>query len=187
MNGQLTAVSTLGEGTSFTLTLPRAADISEEDAGAGEGPSLLAPSRDVAAVRTSILHIEDNPANIEVVARFLKTRPGIRLQSVTTGNAGLAVAARDLPDLILLDLHLPGMQGEEVLRRLKDNPATAGIPVAVLSAEAAPSVIRLLRARGAIGYLTKPLDLSELGRMVDSVATGHGDDASPAPRTAPAP
>ena len=125
-----------------------------------------------------ILYIEDNPANIEVVTRFIKTRPGMRLQSVTSGQAGLEAAAREIPDLILLDLHLPGLHGDEVLRRLRAKPATAGIPVAILSAEAAPAVIRHMRASGVIAYLTKPLDLAELGRLLHSVAAGH--DTRPA-------
>ncbi len=136
---------------------------------------------------TRILYIEDNPANIEVVSRFVKTRPGVRLQSVTTGEAGLAAAARDIPDLILLDLHLPGLHGDAVLSRLRDEPATAGIPVAVLSAEAGPTVIRQMRARGVVAYLTKPLDLAELGRLLDSVAAEGRNQVGPASPTEPGP
>jgi CheY-like chemotaxis protein len=142
---------------------------------------------DSAGESIRVLYIEDNPANIEVVARFLKTRPGMRLESVTSGQAGLEVATREIPDLILLDLHLPGLQGDEVLRRLRDKSATAGIPVAVLSAEAAPAVIHHLRASGVIAYLTKPLDLAELGRLLDSVAAGHDRRPRPASLTAPVP
>ena len=119
-----------------------------------------------------------------MVSRFLKTRPGIRLQSVTSGQAGLAVAAREAPDLILLDLHLPGLHGQEVLRRLRDKPATAGIPVAILSAEASPAIIRHMRANGVIAYLTKPLDLAELGQFIDSFAAERDLEADPASRTA---
>ena len=111
----------------------------------------------------------------------------MRLQSVTSGQAGLESATREIPDLILLDLHLPGLHGDEVLRRLRDNPATTGIPVAILSAEASPAIIRHMRARGVIAYLTKPLDLTELGRLLDSVAAGHDRQAGPASRTAPTP
>jgi CheY-like chemotaxis protein len=117
----------------------------------------------------------------------MRTRPGVRLQSVTSGQAGLALAAQEIPDLILLDLHLPGLHGHEVLRRLKEEPATAGIPVAILSAEAAPAIIRHMRAAGVIAYLTKPLDLTELGQLIDSFAAQHEHEAGPAPRTAPAP
>ena len=81
-----------------------------------------------------------------------------------TGEAGLEAALRDRPDLILLDLHLPGMHGEEVLRRLRAEPATADIPVAILSAEASPASSAACRPAGVVAYLTKPLDLAELGR-----------------------
>jgi two-component system cell cycle response regulator DivK len=110
-------------------------------------------------------------ANIEVVTRFLKTRPAMRLRSVTSGQAGLDAAAGEIPDLILLDPHLPGLHGDEVLRRLRDKSA----------------VIRHLRSSGVIAYLTKPLDLTELGRLLDSVATGHAHGADAAPRTVLAP
>jgi signal transduction histidine kinase/ActR/RegA family two-component response regulator len=190
MHGHLTAASVPGEGTTFTLTLPRTQDMIEAPAGDTDDAGIPAPRAapdDFAGARTRILYIEDNPANIEVVARFLTTRPGMRLRSVTSGQAGLEAAAQEIPDLILLDLHLPGLHGDEVLRRLRDNPATAGIPVAILSAEAAPGVIRHMRASGVIAYLTKPLDLAELGQLLDTFAAGHDHQAGPASKTAPAP
>ena len=80
----------------------------------------------------------------------------------------------------------PGLHGDEVLRRLRDTPATAGIPVAVLSAEAAPSVIRHMRASGVIAYLTKPLDLAEFGQLLDSCTAEHERHAAPPTVTPPA-
>ena len=188
MRGQLTVASVPGEGTTFTITLPRAPDMAQAPAGAIEGVPVprVAPD-DFAGESIHVLYIEDNPANIEVVTRFLKTRPGVRLQSVISGQAGLESLTREIPDLVLLDLHLPGLHGDEVLRRLRADPATAGIPVAILSAEASPAVIRHMRTMGVIAYLTKPLDLAELGRLVDSVEAGHDHPAHPAPRTAPTP
>ena len=188
MEGHLTAASIPGEGTTFTVTLPRAADMvpAADDARASV-PVPRTGTEDPAGTDLSVLYIEDNPANIEVVSRFMRTRPGVRLESVTSGQAGLALAAQDIPDLILLDLHLPGLHGHEVLRRLKAEPATAGIPVAILSAEAAPAIIRHMRASGVIAYLTKPLDLTELGQLIDSFAAELEHEAGPAPRTAPAP
>jgi signal transduction histidine kinase/ActR/RegA family two-component response regulator len=187
MNGHLTATSIPGEGTTFTVTLPRSPDMVPASAGDTIPILLQAVTYGPAATETRILYIEDNPANIEVVARFLKTRPGIRLQSVTSGQAGLDLATREPPDLILLDLHLPGMHGHEVLRRLRDNPATARIAVAILSAEAAPSVIHQMRAMGVIAYLTKPLDLTELGQLVDSFVGEHHHPAVSDSRPTPSP
>jgi signal transduction histidine kinase/ActR/RegA family two-component response regulator len=189
MGGHLTVTSAPGEGTTFTVTMPRAPDMvpAPRDHGTASIP-LPAPDGDgPAGTATRVLYIEDNPANIEVVSRFLRTKPGIRLQSATSGQAGLELAAREIPDLILLDLHLPGLHGDEVLRRLRANPVTAGIPVAILSAEASPVIIRQMRARGVIAYLTKPLELTELGQLLDSFAAGHDHEPDPVPRTVPAP
>ena len=183
MHGHLVAASVPGEGTTFTLTLPRSPDMDRALADDRAIPVPRSAPDDSAAQSIRVLYIEDNPANIEVVTRFMKTRPGMRLQSVTSGQVGLEVATREVPDLILLDLHLPGLHGDEVLKRLRDKPATAGIPVAILSAEAAHAVIRRMRASGVIAYLTKPLDLNELGRLLDSVAAGHDHLAGPATRT----
>jgi CheY-like chemotaxis protein len=84
------------------------------------------------------------------------------------GKLGIDLARRHLPDLILLDLHLPDLHGREVLRQLKRDPATAAIPVVVLSADATVAQIRRLREDGAIEYLTKPIDLDLL---FDTVAS----------------
>jgi CheY-like chemotaxis protein len=118
----------------------------------------------------SILYVEDNPANVEVVSRFLQSRPNARLMSEASGRAGIERAARDLPDLILLDLHLPDLHGGQILSELKAEPATAAIPVVVLSADASRGVIRRLLAGGAHSYLTKPIDLAELGELLDTFA-----------------
>jgi len=130
---------------------------------------------------TRILYIEDNPANVEVVARFLRSRLNLRLVSARSGRCGLELATRETPHLILLDLDLPDLPGGEVLDQLKAMPVTAGIPVAVVSAEAAPRVIRGMRGKGVIAYLTKPLDLSELAMVVDSFLAGSEHGASAAP------
>jgi signal transduction histidine kinase/ActR/RegA family two-component response regulator len=186
MSGRLSASSTPGEGSAFTISLPRAPDVThvaphetEPAAPAGLDVPAGAPIR--------ILYIEDNPANIEVVARFLKRRPHVRLQSVATGRAGIDRAIQSVPDLILLDLHLSDLHGEKVLQALKAEPATAAIPVVVLSADATPGVIRRLRTDGAAAYLTKPVDLAELGALLDSCASpARADAADLLPRTTPA-
>jgi signal transduction histidine kinase/ActR/RegA family two-component response regulator len=187
MHGSLTAASIPGEGTTFTITLPRSPDLAQAPADGVRVPAPRIAPDDSAGESMRVLYIEDNPANIEVVTRFLKTRPSMRLQSVISGQAGLESATRDIPDLILLDLHMPGLNGDGVLRRLRANPATAGIPVAILSAEASPAIIRNMRARGVIAYLTKPLDLTELGQLLDSVEAEHDRRADPAALTAPIP
>jgi signal transduction histidine kinase/ActR/RegA family two-component response regulator len=186
MGGRLSASSVLGEGSAFTVTLPRAqgvVDVSPSRAAPASPARPPAP----AGTTVSILYIEDNPANIEVVSRFLKSRQNILLQSVSSGRAGIECAVRDVPDLILLDLHLHDLHGNQVLKELRAEPVTAAIPVVVLSADATPGVIRRLLADGALAYLTKPLDLAEFGEFLDSFATPAQDDqACTAMRRSPA-
>jgi signal transduction histidine kinase/ActR/RegA family two-component response regulator len=176
MAGQLTAASVHGEGSAFTVTLPRAVTPWGQERIDVPRPAPIPPA-DLSAASMRILYIEDNPANIEVVARFLKPVTNVVLHTAVTGEAGLEAAITEPPDLILLDMHLPGISGEEVLNRLRAEPATADIPVAVLSAEAAPGVIRRMGASGVVAYLTKPLELAELGRLIRSSMTGERSDA----------
>jgi len=184
MGGRLNASSVPGEGSAFTISLPRAPDMSHV-AARKVAPAIPAEMHGHAGDAVDILYIEDNPANIEVVSRFLKSRPDARLQSVSSGRAGIERAIRGVTDIILLDLHLADLHGEQVLKELRAEPVTAAIPVVVLSADASPGVIRRLLADGALAYLTKPLDLAEIGRLLDSFsASGPDHEARTAmPRT----
>jgi signal transduction histidine kinase/ActR/RegA family two-component response regulator len=178
MGGRLTASSVLGEGSAFTLTLPRAQAVTDVLPPRAASASPARPPAPAGAT-VSILYIEDNPANIEVVSRFLKSRHNTLLQAVTSGRDGIECAVRDVPDLILLDLHLKDLHGEQVLKELRAEPVTAAIPVVVLSADATPGVIRRLLVGGARAYLTKPIDLTEFGQMLDSFAIPAHDHQAP--------
>ena len=115
----------------------------------------------------TLLYIEDNLANLRLIERALDHRPGLILLSAMQGSLGLDLARQHQPDLILLDLHLPDMSGEEVLRHLQSDPKTRGIPVIVISADATPGQIRNLLVTGARAYLTKPIDVSRFFEAVD--------------------
>ena len=184
MDGQLTVSSVPGQGSVFTLSLPRAIDSVPVP---GLAPAAIAAQPHTLAASISVLYVEDNPANIEVVTRFLRSKPNTRLRTEISGRAGIERAIRDMPDIILLDLHLPDMHGEEVLNELKAEPATAAIPVVVLSADASPGVIRRLLASGALTYLTKPIELAELGKLLDTFAVTQAQDrqAQPGGRIVP--
>jgi signal transduction histidine kinase/CheY-like chemotaxis protein len=196
MGGRLDASSVAGEGSAFTVTLPRAPDVAPVATHRTPLGSPAPPQRETgitigAGTIINVLYIEDNPANVVVVSRFLRGRPGIRLTTATSGRAGLECAIRDVPDLLLLDLHLSDIHGEQVLKELRAEPVTARIPVVVLSAEAAPRVIRRLLAGGALAYLTKPLNLTELGDLLDSFtasasASAQDHQARPVARSVPA-
>ena len=186
MKGHLTAASVLGQGAAFTVSLPRAPDLIHVPAPSPAPASPAAGPHVPPGAALSVLYIEDNPANVEVIARFLRSRPKIRLLSATSGRAGLECAVRDVPDIILLDLHLPDLQGDEVLNELKAEVATAAIPVIVLSADASRGVIHRLLAGGAFAYLTKPIELAELGELLDTCAAARAQQPQPATRIAPA-
>ena len=189
MHGQLTASSALGQGSAFTISLPRAPDLVHVPApGLAPASRAARPLAPAQGASLSILYIEDNPANVEVVTRFLRGRPNTTLRSETSGRAGIEAAVHDMPDLILLDLHLPDLHGDQVLSELKAEPATAATPVVVLSADASHGVIHRLLANGALAYLTKPIELAELGKLLDTFAATQAQDrqAQPATRIIPA-
>jgi CheY-like chemotaxis protein len=117
-----------------------------------------------------VLYIEDNVSNLKLVERLLERLPAVRLMPAMQGRIGLELARRHQPDLILLDLHLPDLHGRDVLRALKDDPATARIPVVVLSADATPSQVERLLAAGASDYATKPIDVEWLLDAVTATA-----------------
>ena len=110
---------------------------------------------------------------MEVVARYLHGRGDALLRTASTGRAGLAEAVHEVPDIILLDLHLDDLHGEEVLRELRTEPATAAVPVVIMSAEASPGMVRRLTEAGATSYLTKPVQLTELGALLDATTAGR--------------
>jgi CheY-like chemotaxis protein len=118
----------------------------------------------------TVLYIEDNLSNLQLVERVLARRAGFRLISAMRPQLGLDLAAEHNPDLVLLDLHLPDMPGQEVFRRLQANPRTAKVPVVILSADARPVLINELLAQGVRAFLTKPLDVRELLELMDTIA-----------------
>ncbi len=114
-----------------------------------------------------VLQIEDNPSNSALVQQVLAKRPAVRLISASEGHTGLELARQHRPDLVLLDLHLPDLPGDELLQRLKAVPELADTKVVVVSADATPSRIREMLDHGVEGYLTKPVDVEALLRLVD--------------------
>jgi CheY-like chemotaxis protein len=159
MGGKMSADSVPGTGTTIRVELA-GADGPGDEARSSEGGTSAA--EELSAPRGRIVYIEDNLSNLKLVERILDRLPGVRLIPAMQGELGIDLARRHLPDLILLDLHLPDLHGREVLRRLRRDPATAAIPVVVLSSDATEGQIKRLRADGAAGYLTKPIDVEEL-------------------------
>lgn len=178
MGCTLTVESEPGRGSTFTLDLPRVeapdrrlerlGHLRAESAGAGLGAAAAdgdgeasGGGGDGRGGEPIVLYIEDNPSNYKLVERLVARR-NLRLLPAAHGRLGLDLARQHRPAAVLLDLHLPDLPGEEVLRELRDDPATAHIPVLVVSADATPGQVQRLLAAGAAAYLTKPIDAAEL-------------------------
>jgi hypothetical protein len=106
-------------------------------------------------------------ANVQLIEHVLSFRSQVKLLTAMQGRLGLELANKNRPDLILLDLHLPDIRGDVVLRELRTDPKTRDIPTIMLSADATPGEIQRLRAAGATDYLTKPLDVEKLLHILD--------------------
>ena len=164
MGGTMGVTSVGDHGSTFWIEFPISAVRPRTDAAARDRRA--APAAPLQATGV-VLYVEDNRSNVQLMERVLERRPGVRLLHAPTGGDGLRMARDAQPDLILLDLHLPDMSGEDVLRELSGDVRLRQIPVAILSADALPAQSRRLKASGAVAYLTKPLDISQVIRTID--------------------
>ena len=181
MGGTLDLATSLGQGTSFYVELPLTDSPVARAERQEPGFALLQAQHDTTRPAQTVLYIEDNVSNLQLVEQVLSRRPEVTLIPAMRPELGLDLATKHRPDLVLLDLHLPDMPGQEVLRRLQANPTTADIPVVILSADARPSQIEHLLGQGARAFLTKPLNVKELLDLLDAIA------AEPQPSDLPAP
>ena len=166
MGGTVQVSSTPGVGSAFELCLQRSAAPRARPAGFAEGAAL--PPLPLPRGKR-LLYIEDNELNLLIVSELVKQRPDLTLFSAPDGASGLALARDEQPVLILLDMQLPDMDGHEVLRRLRADPATSAIRCIALSANAMPDDILRARESGVEDYWTKPLDLSAFLRSLDAL------------------
>lgn len=163
MGGSLTVQSTAGVGSAFTVELAAAAPPPKPERESAT-PDFAAGSK---PRRRKVLYIEDNVSNLDLVQEVFADRPDIGLLTAVQGRLGVSLAHEHRPDVVLLDLNLPDLSGEKVLERLRGDAATAGIPVIVVTADATDGQREHVLARGATAYLTKPIDIEELLRVVD--------------------
>jgi CheY-like chemotaxis protein len=114
-----------------------------------------------------VLYVEDNSASLELVEELMKHRPELQLISAADGNLGIEFARAYLPEVILMDIHLPGISGIEAMKTLRKNPSTTHIPIIALSAYALPRDIELALEAGFFNYLTKPIKFNEFMVALD--------------------
>jgi PAS domain S-box-containing protein len=163
--GTLTAESGPG-GSTFTVDLPQAASAATGD------PRLVhraATSGDGTAgrPRRRVLYIEDNASNVELLDQLVSGREDLELHAASRGDAGIELARRIRPDVVVLDLHLPDTTGEAVLAQLRAGDETADVPVIVVTADVTGDHEQRLLATGASAYMTKPLDLGRFAAALD--------------------
>jgi CheY-like chemotaxis protein len=121
-----------------------------------------------------VLYVEDNPVNQLLMEGMLGTLDGVQLRMADHPEAGLAMAREWAPDLLLLDIQLPGMSGFELLRRLRAEAPTAAIPAVAVTANAMADDVRRARAAGFDQHLSKPLVLADLVAVVRSLLPQGG-------------
>ncbi|GCL61708.1 PAS-domain containing protein [Pseudaquabacterium pictum] len=168
MHGTIGVDSTPGQGSVFWLQLPACSLL----AGAPDSPLPALPAPAHASRARSVLYIEDNDVNQLLMEGMLAHRPGISLRLADLPETGLAMAVAEPPDLVLLDIQLPGIDGFEVLRRLRRHPGLVQVPVVAVSANAMPDDLAQARDAGFADYLTKPVDMARLLALVDRLLAG---------------
>jgi CheY-like chemotaxis protein len=173
MGGTLTLDSVPGQGSTFILDLPIVEGPVERFERLDGSGSQTEPAPHASATH-KVLYIEDNLSNLRLIERVLTRRPDVTLVSAMQGRLGLELAREHRPMLILLDLHLADIGGEEILSKLLADPATAAIPVVIVSADATPGQVARLLTAGAVAYLTKPIDIDQLLHEIDA-ATNRRD------------
>jgi PAS domain S-box-containing protein len=165
MRGVIGVESTVGAGSTFWFEMNLTA---EPQAIHDNLPALSEPTQDQGyAPLHTLLYVEDNPANLMLVEDILARRPDIRLLSARDGKSGIELARATLPDVILMDINLPGISGIRALQILSEDPLTAHIPVVALSANAIPRDIEKGLEAGFFRYLTKPIKVNEFMETLD--------------------
>ncbi len=176
MGGVIGVESTVGLGSVFWFELNSAA--APQLAVDGAEPAAIAPAQvQHSARRRTLLYVEDNPANLKLVEQLIARRPDMRLLSARDGNLGIQLARSERPQVILMDINLPGISGIEALKILREDPATAHIPVVALSANAMPRDIEKGLQAGFFRYLTKPIKVNEFMDTLDVALEFAGQEA----------
>jgi len=186
MGGEIGVDSQPGQGCTFwvelaetePLTAPAVLSATDPESDAAAGGAIPCGDRAHKLRCHTLLYVEDNPANLRLMQQVLAPRTDIRLFSTGEPLVGLELARSEHPDLIMLDINLPGMSGFDVLKELQASADTSAIPVLAISANAMPADIERGLAAGFLAYLTKPIDLDRLQSEIERLL-GCGKTALP--------
>ena len=166
MGGTIGADSAIGVGSVFWVELIEAAG-PQLDVHVGDLAALERAQVPAGASLRTLLYVEDNPANLELVEQLIARRPELRLLSAADGNLGIEYARAYQPEVILMDINLPGISGIEAMKILRADPMTAHIPIIALSANAVPRDIAYALDAGFFNYLTKPIKVNQFMDALD--------------------
>jgi PAS domain S-box-containing protein len=165
MKGEIGVESTIGVGSVFWIELNLTAE--PQPAAAAEPAAVAKAQVHTDQQLRTLLYVEDNPANLMLVEDLIARRPDLRLLSAADGNIGIEFARAYLPEVILMDINLPGISGIQALKILRADPATAHIPVIAISANAIPRDVKKGLEAGFFRYLTKPIKVNEFLDTLD--------------------
>ena len=166
MGGSIGVQSTVGVGSVFWIEL-QATDAIEVQRALSPPVADTSAEAEAKAVLRTVLCVEDNPANLKLISKLLERRPDLRLLSAGDGRQGVEIAHAVRPDVILMDINLPGISGVAALKLLASSPATEHIPVIAISANAMPRDIERGLEAGFFRYLTKPIKVGEFLETLD--------------------
>jgi CheY-like chemotaxis protein len=185
MGGAIGADSTVGVGSHFWIDLSLTA-APRLVASEPEPVTVARPDLPPDTPIRTVLYVEDNPANLELVEQLMARRRELRLLGAADGNLGIEFARACQPEVILMDINLPGISGVEALKVLRADPDTAHIPVIALSANAVPRDIQKGLEAGFFNYLTKPLKVAQLMDALDAALQVAETTSGPASHQEPA-
>jgi PAS domain S-box-containing protein len=166
MKGTIGVESTVGKGTVFWIDLVATTPPRHDFTQAEIETSAQTLARSAGPMRT-VLYVEDNPANLKLVTMLIARRADLRLLTADNGHLGVELAQAHLPDVILMDINLPGLSGIKAMSILGKDPSTTHIPIIALSANASPRDIEAGLKAGFLRYLTKPIRVDELMETLD--------------------
>ena len=168
MGGSIGVTSSLGIGSVFWIELQGSAPVAPKPGAAAQVLAGAPSAKSAGATRATLLYVEDNPANLKLVRDILSFSPDLHLLSAADGHQGIALARAHLPQLILMDMNLPGISGADAQKILRADPRTAAIPVIALTANAMPHDVQAGLQAGFFRYITKPVEVEELLDALDS-------------------